>query len=80
MTTEDDRNQLARLRNAITLLEQDVAARDAENERLRAAAVSVVAAYGRWEIVSRDGGVNDADDAWYAVGDAIEHDLAPLVP
>lgn len=51
-----------------------------EGERLRAAAVSVVAAYGRWEIVSRDGGVNDADDAWYAVGDAIEHDLAPLVP
>jgi predicted ATPase len=49
-----------------------------EIERLRAAMSAVLKAHAEWERACELDS-DRADDAWYGLHDAIEHDLAPLL-
>lgn len=70
-----ENEQLRRERNML-VLDRDAFEKDVE--RLRAAATAVLKAHAEWERACELDS-DHADDAWYGLHDAIEHDLKPLL-
>jgi hypothetical protein len=86
MAWEAGQKELERLRadntraaNELVEYGKLIAKGGAEEQRLRAAMSAVLKAHAEWNRACELDS-DHADDAWYGLHDAIEHDLAPLVP
>ena len=72
------RAEVEKYRQADAIMSEGLRTRDAEIERLRAAMNAVLKAHAEWERACELDS-DRADDAWYGLHDAIEHDLKPLL-